>query len=52
MAGPFFGAEHWRRISDVWIDPDLGGDDAAFEVAGRLVDYVEALGPLLAQDDG
>lgn len=49
-AGPFFGAEHWRRLSDAWLDPDLSGDDVAFEVASRLVDYVEAFAPLLEPD--
>lgn len=48
VAGAFFGPEHWRRLSDVWIDPDLGAADVAFEIGGRLADYVEALTPVLA----
>ncbi|WCO66990.1 hypothetical protein PO878_21085 [Iamia majanohamensis] len=51
-AGAFLGAPHWRRVSDVWLEPDLGGDDVAFEVGSRLVDYLEALGPLLGGDPG
>lgn len=46
-AGPFFGAEQWRRLSDAWLEPDLSGDDVAFEIASRLLDYVQALAPLL-----
>ena len=46
-AGPFLGrAEQWRRISETWPDPDLGDPDLPLELAGRLVDYVEALEPL------
>lgn len=43
QAGEFFGAENWRRLSDVWLDPELTDDDAAFEVGARLADYVNAL---------
>ncbi len=46
-AGPFLGAPHWRRLSDVWLEPDLGADDVAVELGSRLVDYVESLTPLL-----
>ena len=46
-AGPFLGrADQWRRISETWADPDLGDPDLPLELAGRLVDYVEALEPL------
>ena len=46
---PFLGrAEHWRRISEVWPDPDLSEPGLAFEIASRLVDYISALEPLLA----
>lgn len=45
--GPFLGrATHWRRISELWIDPDLGEPGIAFEIASRLVDYTVALEPL------
>lgn len=45
---PFLGrAEHWRRISEVWADPDLSEPGLAFEIASRLVDYITALEPLL-----
>ncbi len=47
MAGPFFGgADNWRRVSEVWPDPDLSDPDLGFEVAIRLVDYVTALEPV------
>jgi hypothetical protein len=47
VAGPFLGrADQWRRISETWPDPDLGDPDLPLEIAGRLVDYVEALEPL------
>ena len=47
-AGPFLGrAEHWRRVSETWPDPDLGDADLAFEIAARLTDYVTALEPTL-----
>jgi hypothetical protein len=46
-AGPFLGRpDPWRRISETWPDPDLGDPDLPLELAGRLVDYVEALEPL------
>lgn len=51
VVGPFLGrAEHWRRISEVWLDPDLGEPGLAFEIASRLVDYVTALEPLVRAD--
>ena len=47
VAGPFLGrAEHWRRISETWPDPDLSDPDLAIELAARLGDYVTALEPL------
>jgi hypothetical protein len=48
VVGPFLGrAEHWRRISEVWLDPDLSETGLAFEIASRLVDYITALEPLV-----
>jgi hypothetical protein len=48
VVGPFLGrAEHWRRISEVWLDPDLSEAGLAFEIASRLVDYITALEPLV-----
>ena len=47
--GEFFGAAHWRRVSEAWIEPDLDDPELAFEVASRLVDYVSALEPIRAQ---
>lgn len=43
QAGEFLGSTRWRRISDVWLDPDLEDPDAPLEVGARLVDYVHAL---------
>lgn len=45
-AGPFFGAENWRRVSEAWIEPDLEDPELALEVASRVVDYLEALEPV------
>jgi hypothetical protein len=43
--GPFYGAENWRRVSEAWLEPDLEDPELSFEVASRLVDYLEALEP-------
>ncbi|MEM7275265.1 MAG: hypothetical protein AAF547_19470 [Actinomycetota bacterium] len=43
--GPFFGAENWRRVSEAWLDVDLEDPELPFEVASRLVDYLEAIEP-------
>lgn len=48
-AGTFFDAPHWRRLSDVWLDPDLSEEGVAFEIASRLADYLVSLQPLLAE---
>ena len=46
--GPFLGrAGHWRRVSETWLDPDLGQPGLAFEIASRLVDYITALEPVV-----
>ncbi|MDW3212739.1 MAG: hypothetical protein R8G01_02000 [Ilumatobacteraceae bacterium] len=45
-AGPFLGADRWRRISETWEVPDPDDVDAAIEVAARLADYVTAIEPL------
>ncbi|MBA2282361.1 MAG: hypothetical protein H0W25_14205 [Acidimicrobiia bacterium] len=47
VAGPFLGRASWRRLSETWIDPDLGQPELGFEVAARLVDYAAALEPIL-----
>lgn len=47
--GVFFGADQWRRISEVWIEPDLDDPELSFEIAARLVDYLSALQPILNQ---
>ena len=48
-AGVFLGHEGWRRISEVWIEPDFEDDDLGFEMGSRLADYVLALEPLVIQ---
>lgn len=45
--GVFYGAQAWRRLSDVWLDADFDDEDAVFEVASRLFDYVSSLEPIL-----
>jgi len=46
QAGPFIGADHWRRISEVWEAPDPDDPETAIEIAARLADYVIALEPV------
>ena len=38
-------AQNWRRVSETWIDPDLGDPELAFEIAARLTDYISAIEP-------
>ena len=46
-AGAFLGRQDaWRRVSEVWPDPDLGAPDLGLEIALRLLDYVTALEPV------
>ncbi len=47
VAGPFLGrADDWRRLSEVWPDPDLSDPEMGIEIATRLTDYVTVLEPL------
>lgn len=48
-AGAFLGQDEWRRVSEVWLDPDLDLEDpeVAFELAARLADYISHLAPHL-----
>lgn len=47
-AGAFLGhAPDWRRLSETWIEPDLGDPDLPFELASRLADYIAALEPIV-----
>ena len=39
-------AQHWRRVSETWPDPDLGDPELAFELAARLTDYISAIEPI------
>jgi hypothetical protein len=46
LVGTFLGrAEHWRRVSEIWPDPDMCDPELVFELAARLTDYVTALEP-------
>jgi hypothetical protein len=46
LVGTFLGrAEHWRRISEVWPDPDMSDRELVFELAARLTEYLRALEP-------
>ncbi len=45
-AAVFLGVDRWRRISEIWEDPDPDDVDAAIEIAARLADYVSVLEPL------
>lgn len=46
VADVFLGrAEHWRRISETWPDPNLDDPELGTELAMRLLDYIEALEP-------
>ncbi len=50
VIGPFLGrADTWRRISEIWVDPDLDSTDLAFEVASRIGEYAAALEPVRRQ---
>ncbi|MBO2454725.1 hypothetical protein J4573_47085 [Actinomadura barringtoniae] len=44
-AGAFIGPANWRRVSEIWLDPDLDDADIAFEIGVRLVEYMTALEP-------
>ncbi|MFT4658130.1 MAG: hypothetical protein ACJAXA_000389 [Candidatus Aldehydirespiratoraceae bacterium] len=45
--GPFLGNSSWRRISEVWFDADPDDPALGFEIASRLVDYLDLLEPIL-----
>jgi hypothetical protein len=46
-AGSFLGRrDEWRRLSELWADPDLSDPVIGIEIATRLTDYVVALEPL------
>jgi hypothetical protein len=50
VAGPFIDDRHgWQRVSETWLDPDLGEPDLGFELAARLTDYITTLEPLRAR---
>lgn len=41
--GTFLGRADWRRVSEVWPDPDLSDPELVFELAARLTDYLTTL---------
>jgi hypothetical protein len=44
--GTFLGrADHWRRVSEIWPDPNLSDPELVFELAARLTDYLTTLEP-------
>lgn len=45
-SGAFLGNDTWRRISDVWLEPDVDDPELGFEIASRLVDYLTVLEPI------
>ena len=45
-AGVFLGVTRWRRISEIWDEPDPDDVDVAIEIAARLADYESVLEPL------
>lgn len=45
VAGVFFGADNWTRVSETWIEPDLDDPELAFELASRTVDYLTSIEP-------
>lgn len=49
--GAFLGNDRWGRLSEVWIESDLSDPELAFELASRLVDYIDVIEPLLGEHD-
>lgn len=45
-AGVFLGVDRWRRVSELWPEPDADDVDAAIEIAARLADYISVFEPL------
>ena len=52
VAGPFLGRDTWARLSETWLDPDLGAPDLPEEIGTRLLDYVTAIEPLRRPGSG
>lgn len=48
VCGPFLGRVGWQRLSETWVDPDLGDPELCFEIADRLATYVTTVEPLRA----
>jgi hypothetical protein len=47
VAGPFLGSQRpgWRRVSELWDEPELDDPGNVFDVAGRLGCYIAAIEP-------
>ena len=45
-SGTFLGNDTWRRVSDVWLEPEVDDPELGFEIASRLVDYLMVLEPI------
>lgn len=43
VAGEFLGRGGWTRVSETWVDPDLGDAELCFELADCLAGYIVAL---------
>jgi hypothetical protein len=46
IAAPFLGRQGWRRLSEIWPDPNLDDAELALAVAARLTDYIIAIEPI------
>jgi len=45
-ADEFLGSDVWRRVSEVWLEPEVDDPEMSLEIAGRLVDYVASIEPV------
>ena len=46
-AGGFYGRpDDWVRVSETWEKFSLEDPDISFEMAGRLIDYIDTIEPL------
>lgn len=45
--GSFIGRDGWGRLSETWIESELEDPEFTFELASRLADYVNTVGPIV-----